>query len=455
MIDHDNLPDVPLAQVSGEAVPKALTVASGSGANGGGGGSADWQAHHVIVGAGPAGVVAAETLAKVDPGQSILMIAAENEPPYSRMAIPYYLTGMIKEDGTYLRKTEGYYDQAGISVMHGTVEGVDTEAKTLSLAGGGSCRYGRLLIATGASPVKPPIEGLDLPGVHHCWTLEDARAIAKRASAGAHTVLVGAGFIACIILEALAEQKTDLTVVEAHARMLPRMMDETGSRLIKQWCASKGISVHTSTKVTHLTKSGDRLKVVMDDGTEVDADLVVIATGVRSNTDFLKGTGIEVEEGIKVNHHLESSVPGIFAAGDCAQGPDFSTGGWSVHAVQPTATEHGRIAALGMAGIEARYHGSLNMNVLDTAGLISASFGHWEGVEGGASAESLDEDQYRYMRLEFDGKNRLVGALSLGRTDHIGVVRGLIQTEVDLGPWKDKLLKDPNRIVEAYIARTQ
>jgi NAD(P)H-nitrite reductase large subunit len=94
------------------------------------------------------------------------------------------------------------------------------------------------------------------------------------------------------------------------------------------------------------------------------------------------------------------------------------------------------------------------MNVLDTAGLISASFGTWDGVEGGESAEVLDEDHYRYMHLEFDG-DHLVGALSLGRTDHIGVLRGLIQTPVALGAWKAKLLADPNRIVEAYVANTE
>ena len=108
-----------------------------------------------------------------------------------------------------------------------------------------------------------------------------------------------------------------------------------------------------------------------------------------------------------------------------------------------------------MAGRDARYKGSLNMNVLDTAGLISASFGAWDGVDGGVSAEALDAEQYRYMRLEFDGGDRLVGALSLGRTDQIGVLRGLIQTRISLGPWKEKLLQDPNRIVEAYVARTQ
>ena len=428
---------------------RAMAMAA-DGANGGGGG-----ASYVIVGGGPAGVAAAETLAQADSGSSIRLIGEEDEPPYSRMAIPYVLTGLIGEDGTYLRKTEGYYDTAGVLVERAEVASVDPKAKTVQLVGGASHGYDKLLIATGASPVKPPIEGLDLPGVHHCWTLEDARGIAERAAEGASVVLMGAGFIGCIILQALAERKTELTVVEALDRMVPRMMNETGGNLIKQWCESKGIAVHTSTKVARLADSGGRIKVELDNGSLIDADLVVVATGVASNTGFLEGSGVEIEQGIKVDNHLQSSVADIYAAGDCAQGPDFSTGGWSVHAIQPTAAEHGRIAALNMAGREARYKGSLNMNVLDTAGLISASFGAWDGVDGGVSAESLDADTYRYMRLEFDDGDHLVGALSLGRTDHIGVLRGLIQTRIGLGPWKDKLMQDPNRIVEAYVARTQ
>jgi len=441
---------------SGE-ISRVMSVApadgGGSGANGGANGGSG--TNYVIVGAGPAGVAAAETLAAADPGGSIRMISGEDEPPYSRMAIPYVLTGLIGEDGTYLRKTDGYYDKAGVSVQSATVESVDAQAKTLALSGGGTCGYDKLLIATGASPVKPPIDGLDLPGVHHCWTLEDARRIAERAAEGASVVLMGAGFIGCIILQALAERKTKLSVVEALDRMVPRMMNETGGSLIKQWCEAKGIAVHTSTKVTRLSDDGGRIKVELDSGAAVGADLVVVATGVASNTGFLAGSGVEIDQGIKVDNHLQSSVPGIYAAGDCAQGPDFSTGGWSVHAVQPTAVEHGRIAALNMAGRSARYKGSLNMNVLDTAGLVSASFGSWDGVEGGVSAEALDAEQYRYMRLEFDDSDHLVGALSLGRTDHIGVLRGLIQTRISLGPWKEKLVRDPNRIVEAYVARTQ
>lgn len=408
--------------------------------------------NYVIIGAGPAGVVAAETLRKQDPSGDITMIGSEPEPPYSRMAIPYYLTGMIKEDGTYLRKSDGHYDGLGIKYVQGHVDKVDPAASTVSLSGGDTVKYDKLLVATGATPVNPPIDGLDNPGVHHCWTLEDARNIVKLAKEGSDVVLMGAGFIGCIILESLIERGVNLTVIEAEDRMVPRMMNETAGDLIKQWCEKKGIRVLTSTRAGGIARDGDRLTVSLDKGDPVSADLVVVATGVKSNTAFLDGTGVKVEDGIVVDNHLKSSVDNIYAAGDCAQGPDFS-GGWQVHAIQPTASEHGRIAAVNMAGGDAVYKGSLVMNVLDTAGLISASFGKWDGV-GGEHAEILDRDNFRYMRLEFDG-DHLVGALSLGRTDHIGIIRGLIQTPVDLGKWKGKLLEDPNLVAEAYVGCTQ
>ncbi|MDH3740486.1 MAG: FAD-dependent oxidoreductase [Hyphomicrobiales bacterium] len=411
------------------------------------------KADYVIVGAGPAGVAACETLREQDAKASIILLSGETEPPYSRMAIPYVLTGMIEEPGTYLRKQDDHYKAMSINVHHASVDKLDTAKKIMQLSDGGSCAYGKLLIATGASPVKPPVKGLDLPGVHHCWTLEDARAIAQHASQGSRVVLMGAGFIGCIILEAIAARGTKLTVVEAEDRMVPRMMNDTAGNLIKKWCQEKGMTVHTSTRVSKLSKDGDAIKVEMDNGKSTQADLVVVATGVRANTSFLKGSKIKLNEGIVVDDRLESSVAGVYAAGDCAEGPDFSTGGWSVHAIQPTATEHGRIAALNMAGRDARYKGSLNMNVLDTAGLISSSFGEWQGVKGGQTAETLDGDRYRYTQLAFDG-DRLVGALTLGRTENIGILRGLIQSRTDLGVWKDRLMEDPNRITEAYIANT-
>ncbi len=409
---------------------------------------------HVIVGAGPAGVIAAETLARVDPDSEVVLIGDEPEPPYSRMAIPYYLTGMIDEAGTYIRKTANHYQDLGIRVVQARAQAVAPDDGRLDLANGESLAFDRLLVATGASAVKPPVPGLDAEGVHHCWTLADARAIAKLAKPGADVVLMGAGFIGCIILQSLAARGVNLTVVEAEDRVVPRMMDGTGGAMIKRWCEAKGVRVLTEAQVTGVEPaaggSGDKW-VVLESGDKLKAHLVVVATGVRSNMDFLEGSGVKTDTGVLVDEHLQTNVDTIFAAGDAAQGPDISTGGWSVHAIQTTAADPGRIAALNMAGRRAAYKGSLIMNVLDTVGLISCSFGRWAGVDGGESGAAVDEANFKYMRLEF-ADDRLVGALSLGRTDHIGVIRGLIQTRISLGPWKRKLMADPHRILEAYIA---
>ncbi len=413
---------------------------------------------YVVVGAGPAGVQTVEHLRKKDATASILLVSGENEPPYSRMAIPYLLVGKVGEEGTYLRRDQDHYNKKNIEYRQGLVKKVDSHASKLNMADGSTISYGKLCLATGASPIKPPIPGLDNKGVHHCWTLEDARKIIELAHEDAHVVLMGAGFIGCIILEALALRKVNLTVVEMGDRMVPRMLNPTCGGLVKDWCNSHGVTVHTSTKITMVepnTKDQeDTLLVDLDNGQQIPAHLLVVAAGVRSNTAFLEGSGIEVAEGIKVDEHLQTAVPNIYAAGDVAQGPDFSTGGWSVHAIQPTASDHGRIAALNMAGHPTPYQGSLVMNVLDTLGLISASFGLWEGVPGGDTVERLDQENFRYINLQFDG-DILVGAQTLGRTDHIGVLRGLIQNKKKLGVWKERLMEDPHLIMDAYVGLSQ
>jgi len=409
--------------------------------------------NYVIIGAGPAGVVAAETLRDRDPSGEITMISGEGPSPHSRMAIPYYLTGKIEENGTYLRKTDGHFEALGIKIIDDKVASVDTKANSVKLEGGDTVAYDKLLIASGATPVKPPVPGLDRAGVHHCWTLEDTRNIIDRAAPGSDVVLMGAGFIGCIILEALLARGVNLTVVEAEDRMVPRMMNQIAGNMIKSWCIDKGVNVLTSTRATSVDEADGKLSVSVDTGDAIPADLVVVATGVKSNTDFLNGTDVKMEDGILIDENFQSNVDNIYAAGDCAKGREFGGDSWAVHAIQPTATEHGRLAAVNMAGTGARYQGSLSMNVLDTAGLISASFGQWDGV-GGDHAEIVDPDSYRYLRLEFDG-DHLVGALSLGRTDQIGCIRGLIQSGRPLGKWKDRLIQDPNRIADAYVGCSQ
>jgi NAD(P)H-nitrite reductase large subunit len=407
--------------------------------------------HCVVVGAGPAGVTACDTLREHDSQCRITLIGGEPEPPYSRMAIPYLMVEKIAEHGTYLRQNDSHYTERLIELVDGPVERVDPQSKRVVLANGSALEYDRLLIATGATPLKPPIPGIDLPGVHNCWTMADTRAIVERAKPGSSVVLIGAGFIGCIILEALVMRKVNLTVLEKAPRMVARMMDEVASELLQSWCESKGVHVHTNEGVTGITQQGDELQLSLDNGHTLTAGLVITAMGVRANTEFLEGSGIEIDRGIVVNAHFQTNFPDIYAAGDVAQGLDFSSGQKQVQAIQPTSVEHGRMAAINMVSDAAVEHnGSLNMNVLDTLGLISSSFGQWMGVDNGEQAVLLDRQNYRYLRLEFDG-DYLVGASSLGHTQHIGVLRGLIRSRVPLGDWKTRLMKDPSRLMEAYL----
>lgn len=447
--------------------------------------------HHVILGAGPAGVTAAEALRKNAPDSKITLVSGEPEPPYSRMAIPYLLEGKIEEHGTYLRQDDGHFDGKGIAYKQGPVTHVDTSAKSLLCADGSSLDYDKLLIATGATPTRPPITGIDQPGVHTCWTIDDARHIARIAEPGAPVVLVGAGFIGCIILEALAKMGVDLTVVEMGDRMVPRMLDDTAGNMLRHWCEDKGVKVVTGALVDGIVPPGGKteaapapapekpgffarlfgggkpapveapaaednglMTVHLKDGSQLPASLVVIATGVKSNIDFLQGSGIDTHNGVNVDVYHQTSVADVYAAGDVAEGINLSTGHNDMLAIQPVAVEHGYIAALNMAGIPTAHRGSLNMNVLDTLGLISSSFGTWEGVEGGESARMLDKEGNRYIRLEFKD-DLLIGAQCVGMTDHIGMLRGLIQTHLPLGIWKSRLIESPARIPEAYVALMQ
>ncbi len=359
---------------------------------------------YVIVGAGPAGVTAAEAIRSVDRTGNITIISGEPEPPYSRMAIPYLLHGNIGEGGTYLRQQADHYDQLRIGYRHGVAFGIDADAHKLYLKGGAVVPYDKLLIATGASPILPPIGGSDQPGVVNCWTLEDARKILDDADKGAPVVLVGAGFIGCIVLEALYQRGCDLTVVEVAPRMVARMLDETAGGMLKRWSEAKGVKVYTDTRVQGIGSGsglgGSRFSVELSNGQYIPAKLVVLAAGVRSNIGFVSGSGIASNQGLVVNQFLQTSAPDVYAAGDCCEGIDLSTGKPDVLAIQPVAVEHGRIAGLNMAGRPTPHRGSLNMNVLDTMGLISSSFGIWQGVPGGETAKLIDEDGYKYLKLE-------------------------------------------------------
>ncbi len=413
---------------------------------------------HVILGAGPAGVIAAETIRRKRPNDSITIVGDEAEAPYSRMAIPYYLINHVQENGTHLRHGVDHFDRLRIAVLRGArAKSLDTARQVVSLADGGSLPYDRLLIATGSSPAKPPIPGVDSAGVHTCWTLADARQIAERAKPGSRVLQMGAGFIGCIIMEALAARGVKLTVVEMGDRMVPRMMGPTAGHMIKAWCEAKGVTVHTGTKVQSIA-SGAPLQVTMANGQTEAFDLVINATGVKPNVGFLQGSGVACAVGVITDAQMKTNVANVHAAGDCAEAFDRATGKHVVSAIQPNAADQARVAALNMVGEPAVLQRVPQINVLDTLGLISTSFGSWDGVPGGKHVEVTDAAAHRHLSLQFGGPNHdvIVGCNSVGWTDHVGVMRGLVEGHVRLqGEWRDKLLADPTRLMEAYLSCAQ
>jgi NAD(P)H-nitrite reductase large subunit len=449
---------------------------------------------HLILGAGPAGIIAAETIRKHAPYDSITVVGDEPEPPYSRMAIPYLLVGNVEENGTYLRRDPDQFRKLNITVLRQRAVSVDAARRTATLDNGNILGFETLLIATGSNPVRPPVPGMDLPGVQPCWTLENARHIQELARPGAKVLQMGAGFIGCIIMEALAARGVELTVVEMGDRMVPRMMGSTAGHMIKRWCEKKGVRVFTGTRVEAIeatatavptaasASSGGLLskvasllgfgeaaapapsqaanapahsmKVRLSNGQILDADLVISATGVKPNVAFLKDSGIECGQGVLADERLQTNVPGIFAAGDCAEAFDLATRERVISAIQPNAADQAYVAAMNMLGRGAVLKRVPQINVLDTLGLISASFGAWEGVPGGQQAELTDESGFKHLSLQFDGE-RLVGCNSIGWTEHVGVMRGLVEGRVRLGEWRDKLIADPTKLAEAYIAQGQ
>ena len=439
---------------------------------------------HVILGAGPAGVIAAETLRKNAPGDEIVVIGDEPEAPYSRMAIPYLLIGNVGEEGTRLRHGADHYAKLGIVVRQGRAKSVDTVKRQVLLEDGGSVAFDRLLIATGSSPATPPIPGIAGPGVHPCWTLADAREIMALAKPGARVLQMGAGFIGCIIMEALAARGVKLSVVEMGDRMVPRMMGPTAGGMIKDWCEAKGVSVYTGARVEAVERGqapaaaepgllgkiaqvlgfgadpapaepAAPMTVRLSTGQRLAADLVISATGVKPNIGFLQDSGITCLVGVLTDEHLQTNMPGIYAAGDCAEAFDKVSGTTIVSAIQPNAAEQARVAALNMAGQSTALKGVTQINVLDTLGMISASFGNWQGVPGGEHVELVDRPAGKLLSLQFSG-DQLIGCNAIGWTEHVGVMRGLVEGQVRLSAeWKQRLLDDPTLLMEAYLANAQ
>ena len=412
---------------------------------------------YVIIGGGPAATNAMETIRQYDSGDEPIVLISD-EPAHSRMAIPYWLNGKISQEHC-LTQNDATYEKLNVDPRIGArAQKLDLEQRQVSLEDGSSVPFDRLFLATGSTPNNPPIEGSDLPGVTTLWSLADVAGALEYTTGieNPRVLFVGAGFVGMIVLGAVFHRGWKIVVVEQENRILPRMLDQGASTVAASWLAKRGVEVCTSASVQRIEPgAGTEKTVTLSDGSSRTVDLVIMATGVRPNLQLVQETQIATDEGILVDHQMQTNIEGIYAGGDVAQGPAMYESEPVIHAIQPTAVDHGRVAGANMAGESIEYPGSLGMNVVDVCGLQCISYGSW--------LESADDDvvidnqrDHVYRRLIFRGE-QLVGALFAGAANEagmlndVGMVKGILQTQIPLGNWKAHLQANPLDVRRPYI----
>jgi NAD(P)H-nitrite reductase large subunit len=412
---------------------------------------------HVILGGGPAAINAIETIRQFDHGASQITLVSD-EPAYARMVLPYWLSGQKPEECIWTAG-DAYYGALKVErrIGHRATK-IDPKGKTVTLDDGHGLPFDNLLIATGASATVPSIPGADLPGVQPLWTRAHTQAVLDAAGglAKPEVVFVGAGFIGFIVLNAMYKRGWKLHVVEIAEHVLPRMLDGESATLVEKWLGQKGITLHLGTTVKGIAAQGQRKRVTLANGREIEADIVVIATGIRPNMEVVQGSGIAVDEGILVNDRMQTNFPFIYAGGDVAQGPDLYGDRPAIHAIQPTAVDHGRVAGANMAGQQVRYPGSLLMNILDACGLQCVSFGRWS--DPAAEVMKIINPDRPVCRKLLWTADQITGAVfvgpanDVGMLNDVGMVKGIMQTQTRFGTWKEFLKENPFDVRRPYVA---
>jgi nitrite reductase (NADH) large subunit len=389
----------------------------------------------VIVGAGPAGVSVVETLRAYDTHSQICMLSAEPYLPYSPPAMAdHFLTG----SGAHLWRDENWPGQMNVDYRSAsTVSSVDPAAHHLRLENGESLAYDSLVIATG-SRLYAPLPGADLPGVYNFKSLSAAEALVGRVKRGeAHTaIIVGAGFIGTEIALLLSDLGVQVSQYEMLDGVMPAVLDARTAEFALQALRQRGVQVHLNTKVAGFLGDGRVTGIRLESGDTRQADILIAATGVRPNLDYLAGSGIGYHWGVNVDDHLCTSVPDVYAAGDVVEAPDRLTGETYVHAIFPNAIEQGRVVGLNLAGFDVRYEGAERMNSLKHLGVPVLAAGLKEGDE---QLSARVDGGWRTLYLK---DNHLVGYQLIGDIRAAGALRTLLVRQDDLRRLKDRLL-DP------------
>ncbi len=395
---------------------------------------------YVVLGNSVAGIAAAQEIRRHDPDGPITIVSDEQTFGYSRAMLPLYIAGKkTKRDTVFAPRA--FYTSERIRLVRGeTAVSVDARAQQVQLAGGRRLPYDRLLVATGSSSRTLDVPGKGLPGIFPLRKMADAEAIKRHlGSCRGPVVIVGGGLVGVKSLEALAGKKKVIHLAISSDRILSQMLDRTASGFFLRAFEQRGVRVHFHADVTAF-HGRDRLEgVSLSDGTRVGCDLAIIGKGVTPNVGFLDGTGLAMNQGVRVDAHMATNLPGVFAAGDVAEPADVLQQRNTPSAIWPSAAEGGRIAGLNMAGVSATFSGALRMNAVEIFGVRVVSAGVWEG---GEPLTSIVPEKPLYRKL-IHADGRLDGFLLLGDVRCAGVLTSLVKNRTEVSA--AALVKDLDR----------
>ncbi|MCF8012302.1 MAG: FAD-dependent oxidoreductase [Clostridiales bacterium] len=397
---------------------------------------------YLIIGNSAAAVGCIEGIRSVDKKSTIAVISEEKHHVYSRALIPYYLEGKIDRDKMNYRPA-GFYEQARVSLfINEKVNGIKYEENKVCLSSGEFIEYGKLLLATGGKPIIPPIKGLDKNNVFTFLSMDDVLKIEKALSSAKNAVVLGGGVIGLMAAEVLHKKGLNVHVLELADRVLAPVVDEHVSCIIEKAFNEQGASIHTSNTIQEIHGKENVESITLQDGTSIPCDLLIVGVGVSPRVELAEGTGMEVNRGIVVNKKMQTTVPGVFACGDCASIYDFILGENRPLPLWPNAYAGGRVAAFNMAGIEKEYTWGTSMNSMHffdlniiNAGLnISYSNSEYEIIH------TEDENKKTYRKFVLDKNGVLVGLILAGPIARAGIFLNLMRKNVDVRPFKEELL---------------
>ncbi|MGN0971165.1 MAG: NAD(P)/FAD-dependent oxidoreductase [Aristaeellaceae bacterium] len=376
---------------------------------------------YVIAGNGPAAVSAVEAIRRWDGEGEITLFSREDEFTYSRPLISYLLWG--KTDEHRMRyKPDSFYEDNRVDFRREVeVIAIDKDAKTVTGSDGSVVPYDSLLLATGARPFVPPIEGLDTVKYHTFMTLQDARELRADLTPNSRVLIVGAGLIGLKCLEGIRDLCASVTVADLADQILPSILDKESAALVQKHIEKKDVTFLLGDSAVKLAPG----EATMKSGRKVPFDVLVMAVGVRPATELACVLGLDAARGIPTDSRGETAIPGIFAAGDCARSHDITTDQDRVLALLPNATQQGEICGTAMAGYSCPGFNAIPMNAMGMFGLHMITAGTMVGED------HIIRTEGGYKRL-CTRDNRLMGYIMVGDVERAGIYTALIREKTPL-----------------------